>query len=125
MLIMIAGPYRTGAKSEADREQNLFKLNCAAYELFRKGHIPIVGVNCALPLIGAAGTEMYESIMMPLSLALADRCDAIVRLGAVYGLRRGAAGRRCRAQGGGRQRRITGDELSRFAAARIQMPHAA
>jgi hypothetical protein len=49
MWIMIAGPFRSGAKSEADREQNLFNLNRAAYELFRKGHVPVVGVNCALP----------------------------------------------------------------------------
>ena len=81
MWIMIAGPYRSGAKSEADREQNLANLNRAAYELFRKGHVPVVGVNCALPLIAAAGSDAYESIMMPLSLAMADRCDAVLRLG--------------------------------------------
>jgi hypothetical protein len=55
MWIMIASPYRTGAKSEADRKRKLLELNRAAYELFQKGHVPIVGVNCALPLIGAAG----------------------------------------------------------------------
>ena len=81
MWIMIAGPYRSGAKSEANREQNLANLNRAAYELFRKGHVPVVGVNCALPLIAAAGFDAYESIMMPLSLAMADRCDAVLRLG--------------------------------------------
>jgi len=81
MWIMIAGPYRSGANSEADRVQNLANLNRAAYELFRKGHVPVVGVNCALPLIAAAGSDAYESIMMPLSLAMADRCDAVLRLG--------------------------------------------
>jgi hypothetical protein len=81
MWIMIAGPYRTGAQSELERERNLLELNRAAYEVFRRGHVPIVGVNCALPLIEAAGATTYDSIMMPLSLALADRCDAIVRLG--------------------------------------------
>ena len=80
MWIMIAGPYRSGANSEADREQNLANLNGAAYELFRKGHVPVVGVNCALPLIAAAGSDAFESIMMPLSLAMADRCDAVLRL---------------------------------------------
>jgi hypothetical protein len=39
-----------------------------------------VGVNLALPVITAAGGESYDDIMMPLSLALADRCDAILRL---------------------------------------------
>ena len=81
MWIMIAGPYRSGANSEADREQNLANLNGAAYELFQKGHVPVVGVNCALPLIAAAGPGAYASIMMPLSLAMADRCDAVLRIG--------------------------------------------
>ena len=80
MWIMIAGPYRTGATLEAERERNLLALNSAAVEVFRKGHVPIIGVNLALPVIQAAGAEAYDAIMMPLSLALADRCDAIVRL---------------------------------------------
>jgi hypothetical protein len=78
---MIAGPYSTGAKTHADREANLLALNRVAYEVFRKGHVPIIGVNLALPVIQAAGAEMYEAIMMPLSLALADRCDAVLRIG--------------------------------------------
>jgi hypothetical protein len=77
---MIARPYRTGTMSEADRERNLLALNRAAVEVFRKGHTPIVGVNLALPLIQAAGAESYNAIMMPLSLAVADRCDAVLRL---------------------------------------------
>jgi hypothetical protein len=83
MWIMIAGPYRSGTKSKEDREQNLLKLNRAAYEVFRKGHVPVVGVNCALPVIAAAesGSDAYDSIMIPLSLAMAERCDAILRIG--------------------------------------------
>jgi hypothetical protein len=87
MWIMIAGPYGTGAKSGADRERNLLALNRVAFEVFRKGHIPIIGVNLALPVIDAAGPETYDTIMVPLSLALADRCDAILR---VDGVSRGA-----------------------------------
>ena len=55
-------------------------MNRAAYEVFRKGHIPIIGVNLALPVIEAAGDDSYDEVMMPLSLALAARCDAILRL---------------------------------------------
>lgn len=87
MWIMIAGPYSTGAQTCADREANLLSLNQAAYQVFRRGHVPIIGVNLALPVIQAAGSQMYEAIMMPLSLALADRCDAILR---IEGLSRGA-----------------------------------
>lgn len=78
---MIAGPYSTGAKTDADREGSLLAMNRAAYQVFRRGHIPIIGVNLALPVIQAAGPETYETIMMPLSLALADRCDAVLRIG--------------------------------------------
>ena len=81
MWIMIAGPYRTGAKSESDREANLRALNRAAYDVFRKGHVPIIGVNMALPVIQAAGADLYEAVMMPLSLALSERCDAVLRIG--------------------------------------------
>ena len=87
MWIMIAGPYSAGAKTHADREANLLALNRAAYRVFCRGHVPVIGVNLALPVIQAAGPQMYEAIMMPLSLALADRCDAILRIG---GLSRGA-----------------------------------
>jgi hypothetical protein len=38
--IMIAGPYDTGAKTGADREANLLALNRAAYQVFRRGHVP-------------------------------------------------------------------------------------
>lgn len=81
MWIMIAGPYRSGTKSQAEREQNLIELNRAAHAVFGKGHVPVVGVNCALPLIAVAGPESYDSIMMPLSLAMAERCDAVLRIG--------------------------------------------
>jgi hypothetical protein len=60
MWIMIAGPYLSGAKSEAEREQNLLRLNSAAAEVFRRGHVPIVGVNLALPIIGALGPYQVD-----------------------------------------------------------------
>lgn len=74
-------PLQERSELGSGREPNLANLNRAAYELFRKGHVPVVGVNCALPLIAAAESDAYESIMMPLSLAMADRCDAVLRLG--------------------------------------------
>ena len=98
MWIMIAGPYSTGAKTDADREANLLALNQAAYQVFRRGHVPIIGVNMALPVIQAAGPQMFEAIMMPLSLALADRCDAILR---IEGVSRGADDEVERVQGRG------------------------
>lgn len=81
MWIMIAGPYRSGSDDPAEWEQNLAAMNAAAYQVFLKGHIPVIGVNLALPVIQAAGMEHYENLMMPISLAAAERCDAILRIG--------------------------------------------
>ena len=45
--------------------------------------MPIVGVNLAVPIVAAAGGDAAADaeIMMPLSLALAERCDAFLRIG--------------------------------------------
>ena len=75
---MIAGPYRSGGSS---REANLRDLNDAAVEVFRRGHLPVVGVNLALPMIERAGERNYDEFMMPVSLELASRCDAVLRIG--------------------------------------------
>jgi hypothetical protein len=83
MWIMIGGPYGTGANSAADRAANLKRMNEAALAVWRKGHVPIIGVNLALPIVAAAGGDdaAEAAIMMPLSLALAERCDAFLRIG--------------------------------------------
>jgi hypothetical protein len=83
MWIMVAGPYKSGATDPAARAANLNKLNEAAVALFRAGHVPIIGVNSALPMIAAAGggDSVYEEIMNPVSLSLTDRCDACLRIG--------------------------------------------
>jgi hypothetical protein len=56
-------------------------MNEAAVALFGGGQVPIIGVNLALPMIAAAGDDAYDEIMMPLSLAAAERCDACLRIG--------------------------------------------
>lgn len=85
MWIMIAGPYRTGggAADPAIRSANLKILNEAAVALHRAGHVPIIGVNMALPMIEAVGggDAAYAELMAPISLALVDRCDACLRVG--------------------------------------------
>jgi len=85
MWIMIAGPYTSGAKTKTDREANLRAMNAAAYRVFQLGHTPVIGVNMALPVIEAADAEKqrssHDELMMPISLALAARCDAALRIG--------------------------------------------
>lgn len=78
---MVSGPYRSGAASAEQRARNLAEMGRAALALFRSGHVPVIGVSAALPLIGIAGEAAYDEIMMPLSLALAERCDACLRVG--------------------------------------------
>ena len=81
MWIMVSGPYTANARTDAERAANLRAMNVAALELFRRGHVPVIGVNAALPIIEAAGPGAYDEIMMPLALALAERCDACLRIG--------------------------------------------
>ena len=81
MWIMVAGPYTARAGTPVERAANLRAMNLAAYEVFRRGHVPIIGVNLALPVIEAAGPDRFDEVMMPLSLAAAERCDAVLRIG--------------------------------------------
>ena len=67
LWIMVAGPYRSDAVDAAGRAANLRALNAAALAVFRRGHIPVIGVNLALPIIEVAGPDSYDEIMMRLS----------------------------------------------------------
>lgn len=80
---MISGPYTAGGADAATRAANLARMNEVALAVLRRGHVPIIGVNLALPIIEAAGAsaDVFDEIMMPLSLAAADRCDGCLRVG--------------------------------------------
>lgn len=81
MWIMIAAPYTSGGADAALRAARLAEMNQAALAILRFGHVPVIGVNMALPIIAAAEGDAFDEVMMPLSLALAERCDAVLRLG--------------------------------------------
>ena len=84
MLIMVAGPY--SAPTGEERKKNLRRINQASYQVSKKGHVPVVGVNAALPIVEAGHfDDPYEEIMR-ISLALAEKCDAILCLGASRGV---------------------------------------
>ena len=86
MLILIAGPYRSGTNDDPKlMKQNLDKLQSVALPLFRKGHIPMIGEWVALPLIHLAGSqkpgdEAWEEIQYPVAHRLLEKCDAVLRL---------------------------------------------
>ena len=79
MLIAIAGPY--SADTAEERQRNLDALNEAAAAVLKLGHIPVIGVNAALPVVKHldADANHYE-VMMAISLALVEKCDAILVL---------------------------------------------
>ncbi len=82
MWIMVSGPYTTGAADEAARAANLRRLNEAALALWRRGQVPVIGVNAALPMVEAADDPaVFGALMLPVSLALSERCDACLRIG--------------------------------------------
>lgn len=81
MWIMVSGPYTSGGADAVTRAARLAVMNEAALALFRRGHVPVIGVNMALPVIAVAGGAAFDEIMMPLSLALAERCDGCLRIG--------------------------------------------
>lgn len=86
MLILIAGPYRSGTNDEPQiMQQNLANLESVALPLFRKGHIPMIGEWVALPLIHLAGStrpgdKAWEEIQYPVAHGLLEKCDAVFRI---------------------------------------------
>jgi hypothetical protein len=83
MLIAVAGPY--SADTEEKKAANLDALNIAAAGVYRKGHIPVIGVNASLfvaeKLADLPGREVINSI----SIAIIERCDAILVTGSSPG----------------------------------------
>jgi hypothetical protein len=86
MMILIAGPYRSGTNDDAAlMQQNLDKLESVALPLFRLGHLPMIGEWAALPLLHLAGSvkpgdAAYEEILYPVAARMLEKCDAVLRL---------------------------------------------
>jgi len=87
MLIAVAGPY--SADTLEQRQRNLDAMNEAAARVMNRGHIPVIGVNAALPVVECLEPDanQYEA-MMAISLALVDKCDAILIIGESAGVNR-------------------------------------
>jgi hypothetical protein len=86
MLILIAGPYRSGTNDDAElMRKNLDHLESVALQLFRRGHVPMVGEWVALPLIRLAGSvkpgdTAWNEIQYPVAHRLLEKCDAVLRM---------------------------------------------
>ena len=87
MMILIAGPYRSGTGDDPEKmAANVQIMESYALPIFRLGHIPLLGEWFALPLLHLAGSqhvgdEAYEEIFHPIAVRLLERCDAVLRVG--------------------------------------------
>ena len=86
MMILIAGPYRSGTGDDPDKmAANLARLEAAAWPIFRKGHVPMIGEWAALPTLRGAGgggpsSATYDAVMHPTAHRLLAKCDGVLRL---------------------------------------------
>jgi hypothetical protein len=93
LMILVAGPYRSGTNDNPHLIQaNVQAMTEMALQLFRMGHLPVLGEWFALPLIEHAGSKkigdaIFDEIFHPISRDLVSRCDACLRIG---GASRGA-----------------------------------
>jgi hypothetical protein len=87
MMILIAGPYRSGTGDDpAKIAANVQTMESYALPIFRLGHIPILGEWLALPLVHLAGSRQlgddpFNEIFHPIAERLLEKCDAVLRVG--------------------------------------------
>jgi len=87
MMILIAGPYRSGTGDDPEKiAANVQLMESFSLPIFNKGHIPILGEWLALPLVKLAGStklgdQPFNEIFHPIAERLLDKCDAVLRVG--------------------------------------------
>jgi hypothetical protein len=87
MLILIAGPYRSGTNDDPTLiRKNVATMESYALPIFRAGHIPVLGEWLALPLVALGGSrklgdEVFNEVFHPIATRLLEKCDAVLRVG--------------------------------------------
>ena len=87
MMILIAGPYRSGTGDDPARmAANVREMEAYALPLYRAGHLPVLGEWFALPLVELAGSkqvgdEPFNEIFHPISERILEKCDGVLRVG--------------------------------------------
>lgn len=79
MIIGVAGPY--SAPTAERRQANLNAMNAAAARLLEMGHVPVIGMNAALPVLEQANVADRYKAVMEISLAVISACDALLLIG--------------------------------------------
>ncbi|WP_084183893.1 DUF4406 domain-containing protein [Agromyces cerinus] len=104
LLILIAGPYRSGTDGDPARiARNLERLEAASWPIYERGHVPMIGEWVALPILRVASTDasgpgasdgsmptgagpVEGDVMYTTAHRLLQHCDAVLRLeGASHG----------------------------------------
>jgi len=86
-MILVAGPYRSGTNDDpALIAKNVAAMTDVSLQLFRAGHLPVMGEWYALPLIERAGSRVigdaaFNEIFHPVSRRLVAKCDGCLRIG--------------------------------------------
>ena len=86
LMILIAGPYRSGTGDDPARmAENLTRLEEASWPIFQKGHVPMIGEWVALPIWQVAGGDhvgdaLYDEVLHPTAGRLLDHCQAVLRM---------------------------------------------
>ena len=87
LMILVAGPYRSGTNDDPVLiARNVAAMTEASLQLFRAGHLPVMGEWYALPLIEHAGSKhigdaVFNEIFHPISRRLVAQCDGCLRIG--------------------------------------------
>jgi hypothetical protein len=87
MMILIAGPYRSGTNDDpALIRKNVEQMESYALPIFQAGHIAVLGEWLALPLVALAGSnkigdQAFNEIFHPIATRLLEKCDAVLRVG--------------------------------------------
>jgi hypothetical protein len=87
LMILVAGPYRSGTNDDPGLiQKNVDAMTEASLQLFRRGHLPVMGEWFALPLIEHAGSTgigdpVFNEIFHPISRRLVAKCDGCLRIG--------------------------------------------
>lgn len=87
LLILVAGPYRSGTNDQPELiARNVEHMQQVALQLYRLGHLPVLGEWFALPLIETAGSQktgdpIFNEMFHPVAIRLLSKCDAVLRIG--------------------------------------------
>jgi hypothetical protein len=86
LMILVAGPYRSGTNGDPGLIQaNVDAMTRVSLELYRRGHLPVMGEWFALPLIERAeadgAQDAFDEIFHPIAERVLARCDGCLRIG--------------------------------------------